>query len=88
MTGESKGSPSPGNDSITKEVRKLQETYNPLAKTIAEAIAMAPKIPQLDFSQPPLTLQRVLVDQNLASEFYRRLTEWVSEFDKALDQEH
>ena len=29
-----------------------------------------------------------VVDPNLASEFYKRLVKWISDFDKSLDNEH
>jgi hypothetical protein len=42
----------------------------------------------LGFSVPALPQIKIPVNPNLASEFYQRLTEWIANFDKELDQEH
>ncbi|MBI4620702.1 MAG: hypothetical protein HY739_11160 [Desulfobacterales bacterium] len=37
---------------------------------------------------PKLPKIQIPTDPNLASEFYKRLVEWVNDFDKSLDQDH
>lgn len=45
-----------------------------------------------DFQMPEITIPPnplvVAANQNLASEFYKRLAKWINDFDAALDQEH
>ncbi|OGC89898.1 MAG: hypothetical protein A2142_06725 [candidate division Zixibacteria bacterium RBG_16_48_11] len=43
---------------------------------------------QIDLNRQPLLPPLIQFDHNLASEFYKRLTKWISDFDQALDQEH
>ncbi|MGB9074710.1 MAG: DUF6173 family protein [Terriglobales bacterium] len=43
------------------------------------------RIPDIKIPPNPLI---VAAQANLASEFHKRLTEWISNFDTALDQEH
>lgn len=48
------------------------------------------QLPEL--SLPPMlpmkSSQDSVIDANLASAFYHRLTEWITNFDKSLDEEH
>ncbi len=78
------------NDPFVKEMKKLQEALAP-SKAIQEALENMAKMSQFDiprqiFEVPrPPSLPR---DQNLASEFHKRLQKWISDFEQALDQKH
>jgi hypothetical protein len=43
---------------------------------------LPPQLPSLK------TIHQSLAEQNYASEFHRRVVEWINEFDSSLDQEH
>jgi hypothetical protein len=43
------------------------------------------KMPEIKFAPNPLV---VAAEQNLASEFYKRLVQWINDFDATLDEEH
>lgn len=62
---------------ISEEIKKIQEITSPLS----DLPNIQPAIPR-DFTIP------IPIDPNLASEFYKKLTRWISNFDKSLDQEH
>lgn len=73
----------PLNDSI----KKLQDDLNPL-KNIQSQLDKF-KFPQMaSIVQPEIPRIELPVDQNLASEFHKRLIEWIQKFDEDLDQEH
>ncbi len=50
-----------------------------------------PKLPTPDLSlipDPSKNIITSIIDSNLASEFHHRLTNWINEFHKSLDEEH
>ena len=53
---------------------------------------MVPKfsLPRLDFELPKFETPQFIknAEQGIASEFYKRLIKWISDFDSALDNEH
>jgi hypothetical protein len=55
-----------------------------MPKITSEPLAV-PKIKPMDIPPSSLTAS---VNSNHASEFHKRLTKWINEFDSSLDQEH
>ena len=65
-----------GSDELKKALEGIRNPLNDIVKGL-----MKTDIPELPKIQTP-------TDHNLASEFHKRLVEWVNDFDKSLDQDH
>lgn len=76
------------NPKLVEKMKKIQETMIPAAKVMQDVLKNMPKIPDVWIKSPTFELPPIPIDQNLASEFNRRLKEWVTDFDNSLDQEH
>lgn len=72
---------------LSDTIKKLQEDLSPL-KNIQSQLDQF-KLPEMArIVQPQLPKIELPVDQNLASEFHKRLVKWIQDFDKELDQQH
>jgi hypothetical protein len=63
-------------DELKKALEGIRNPLNDIVKGL-----MKTDIPELPKIQTP-------TDHNLASEFHKRLVEWINDFDKSLDQDH
>lgn len=61
------------------DIQKQLEQARPNLEKLRESLS--PRMPEYR----PLPIP---VNPNLASEFYKRLTKWVADFDESLDQDH
>lgn len=57
-----------------------------IAQQVADATAL--RFPKFEFPHIPPNALVTSVEANHASEFHRRLIEWIASFDQSLDQEH
>jgi hypothetical protein len=73
------------NKPLTDQIKKLQETLLPTMKAIQDSIGKIPKMAEI--VQPEINRIEIPIDQNLASEFHKRLIKWIQDFDKELDNE-
>jgi hypothetical protein len=87
MDQENENKTKPPVNPLVEEFKKLQESLNPL-RSLHEQIAKTPGLPDLRAQNFSLRIPTIHPDQNLASEFHKRLVKWVREFDESLDQEH
>jgi hypothetical protein len=75
------------NSPLAEAAKKLESELNPLKgllsqqESVRELLAARPVMPELTKFEIP-------VNQNLASEFYKRLAQWIQDFDANLDQEY
>lgn len=83
------------NNNLAKEFKKIEKLANPLKASREELDNdLKKKMDLLNISllqeikRPYLELPVLPTDQNLSSEFYKRLTDWINGFDQSLDQEH
>ncbi len=61
-------------------------TVNDVIKGLAIPEMRMPKIPDLGpIPRPQFVIN---AEQGIASQFYKRLAEWITEFDKSLDDDH
>src|SRR6266542_2307278 len=70
------------NDPFVKEMKKLQEALAP-SKAMQEALETMAKMSQFDIPRQIFEVPRpppLPRDQNLASEFHKRLQKWISDF--------
>lgn len=65
--------------STDEQKKALEGIRNPLNDIVKGVVT--PAMPELSKIQTP-------TDPNLASEFHKRLVEWINDFDKSLDQDH
>ncbi|MFA4911232.1 MAG: DUF6173 family protein [Desulfobacteria bacterium] len=63
-------------DELKKALEGIRNPLNDIVKGF-----VTPAMPELPKIQTP-------TDPNLASEFHKRLVEWINDFDKSLDQDH
>lgn len=63
-------------DELKKALEGIRNPLNDIVKGV-----VTPAMPELSNIQIP-------TDHNLASEFHKRLVEWINDFDKSLDQDH
>lgn len=73
------------NKPLSDQMKKLQETIATNAKAMQDSLGKMPNIAEIVQAQMPRI--EIPVDQNLASEFHKRLIKWIQDFDKELDQE-
>lgn len=72
---------------LSDTVKKLQEDLGPL-KNIQSQLDQLKQPEMLRIVQPQVPTIEMPVNQNLASEFHKRLIKWIQDFDENLDQEH
>jgi len=72
-------------ESPVDQVKKLLETLPSTTKAIQNSIGKIPKMAEI--MQPKMPRIEIPKDQNLASEFHKRLIKWIQNFDKELDKE-
>jgi hypothetical protein len=63
-------------DDLKKALEGIRNPLNDIVKGFVKADM--PELPKIQTSTDP----------NLASEFHKRLVEWINDFDKSLDQDH